>query len=382
MKKVLKNPSVLFGLALIVPLVSACGGGKGNSTETASSNPTSSSSASSLVAASSSISALTVTFDYNYTGAPTAQAVQVSSGTSVAKPSDPTRANYLFKGWCTDSAGTTSYDFAALVESSFTLYASWEALQSGANVVTFSYNYEGGGAYLTLQIEANRKVTRPTNPTRESYYFMDWYSDASCTTLYDFDTRVTSSFTIYAKWLFLNTFEGEYTDFTDKNGQGYSGTCSETQMIQKDTKNAGASNGFYVGWLYYNGAFLEFDITAEKALTDVIFIARLSAEFFDIASLDASNYGIYVNGTEITGYSCALTGAYDVSSSKLRPFNDFTISKSVSLKQGENVIKLVTENNTDHGGTLHAASPLIDCIKLGTEGTLTWNPLTDNIKGI
>ena len=39
-----------------------------------------------------------------------------------------------------------------------------------------------------------------TNPTREGYAFVGWYSDEQFTNKYDFTTPVTSSFTLYAKW--------------------------------------------------------------------------------------------------------------------------------------------------------------------------------------
>lgn len=46
----------------------------------------------------------------------------VTSGTAVAKPADPARKKYTFKGWY---LGTTAYDFAAPVTADLTITAKW-----------------------------------------------------------------------------------------------------------------------------------------------------------------------------------------------------------------------------------------------------------------
>ena len=48
-----------------------------------------------------------------------------ASGSTVAKPADPTRDGYTFAGWYTDEACTKAYDFSAAVTADMTLYAKW-----------------------------------------------------------------------------------------------------------------------------------------------------------------------------------------------------------------------------------------------------------------
>ena len=62
-----------------------------------------------------------------------------------------------------------------------------------------------GSAVPTQKVAEGEKVKIPTDPTRESdsennYSFVCWCSDSTCTQPYDFNTSVTSSFTLYAKW--------------------------------------------------------------------------------------------------------------------------------------------------------------------------------------
>ena len=48
-----------------------------------------------------------------------------ASGSTVAKPADPTREGYTFGGWYMDAACTKAYNFSAAVTADMTLYAKW-----------------------------------------------------------------------------------------------------------------------------------------------------------------------------------------------------------------------------------------------------------------
>lgn len=48
-----------------------------------------------------------------------------ASGSTVTKPTDPTREGYTFAGWYTDEACTKAYDFSVAVTADITLYAKW-----------------------------------------------------------------------------------------------------------------------------------------------------------------------------------------------------------------------------------------------------------------
>ena len=69
------------------------------------------------------------------------------------------------------------------------------------------------------------KITRPNNPEKIGHTFVDWYTDASCTTLYDFDASVTGDITLYAKWdinQYTVKFDVDGTISTTSAAYGYS----------------------------------------------------------------------------------------------------------------------------------------------------------------
>ena len=69
----------------------------------------------------------TVSFSPNDGSAVKAQSVKACA--KAAKPANPTRAGYAFKGWYADKGLTKAYDFGTAVKANATLYAKWEALR-------------------------------------------------------------------------------------------------------------------------------------------------------------------------------------------------------------------------------------------------------------
>ncbi|KQY94362.1 hypothetical protein ASD24_02030 [Paenibacillus sp. Root52] len=109
------------------------------------------------------------------------------------------RAGYTFSHWNTVADGTgTSYnpnDTFNINNADVTLYAQW---QSGNSEVTFVTN--GGTPILPQSVDHNSTATEPLPPSRDGYKFFGWYTDMEMTQAYDFQTPVTSSITLYAKW--------------------------------------------------------------------------------------------------------------------------------------------------------------------------------------
>lgn len=225
-------------------------------------------------------------------------------------------------------------------------------------------------------------VEEPDKPEKEDLVFDGWYTDAECTEKFKFNDRVNEDVSLYASWKNSYVFEAEYVDLDGVIGQGYSGNTSGTGLIMKDESEAGASNGYYVSCLYYDGAYLSFEITSDQDVDDVTIVLRLSAEFDDMIFED-DDYLVVVNDKEYP-VEAELTGAYSVTDNgehKKRPFTDHIAATNVKLKKGENLIELVT-NNDEHmsGATMEAKAPMVDCMYLYTSAKLTWEPVESNIK--
>ena len=322
-----------------------------------------------------------VTFDLNYDGSET-EVKNVAVGSAVTQPLDPQREGFLFTGWYTDAACTQKFDFSAVVAKDMTLYAGWEEVSGDTVTLTYMWNYDGApdnGVCNVTTIKKGRKTTAYSAVRGADFYLKGWYTDAECTQAFDFNERVEESVTLYAKWYDIFLFEAEDTDLTGAIGSGYSGggIC-----VVKDTTNAGASGGAYVSGMYCRNSAVTFIINAEEAADEVVLVLSLSAEYFDFTLTDEM-YTITVNADEEAGSAQGLafdditfTNVPSYTEGGCLPFRQYTISKAVSLKKGENVIKVTVTNDIrmNDSGTLNATAPILDALYLYTDVALTMAP--------
>ena len=67
------------------------------------------------------------------------------------------------------------------------------------NRVTIIFDSDGGSYVKSQTVNINSKIVKPYNPTKNDNIFVYWYKD-NINTEYDFNSDVTESFTLYAKW--------------------------------------------------------------------------------------------------------------------------------------------------------------------------------------
>ena len=325
----------------------------------------------------------TVTFDLNYAGS-TSTTATAEIGGRISQPAEPKRQDFVFTGWYTDAACTTEYSFAAVVTGDVTLYAGWEEATGDTVTVTFEYNYADAGVYYSQTVNSGRRVSAPAEPERAGYAFMGWYTDAACTTEYSFNTFVTANTSLYAKWLMIHTFEAEYVDLTGMVGVGWSSSVEGIGLIDVDNMNGGASNGFYVGYMYVTGNTLTFNITSDSDADGCVLVLRLTGEGSNFTLTDDEML-IKVNGEKVEYETLEFEGVTDPTEGTRRPFSNFVINENVSLREGNNVITVTVDNEKSLGGTMNATAPMFDCMYIYTNADIDWTEgecHTSNLDGL
>lgn len=177
--------------------------------------------------------------------------------------------------------------------------------------------------------------------------------------------------------------EAELTKLENKYGSGYSGSTTGTGMITgDDTDSKTASNGYYVSWLYYPGAYLSFEFEAAEDIDDLTIVLRLSAQYNSI-NVKGDQLIVGINYDEDAEayeqqFDFPLTiESYSEFSSRVMDFQDYLVVENVSIKKGFNAVELLINNDIKGvGGTMKAAAPLVDCLILYTDGVIT--PITYN----
>ncbi len=102
---------------------------------------------------------------------------------------------------------------------------------------TVEFDSNGGSLVSSQVVEKNGKVKEPYEPTRSGYEFLGWFLDLDDEKAYDFNTSVTSDFTLHAKW---EKLEGTGDTCTLKCEDGYelvNGDSADCKCEKKkDTK--------------------------------------------------------------------------------------------------------------------------------------------------
>ena len=102
---------------------------------------------------------------------------------------------------------------------------------------TVTFNANGHGttpAAQNIQWSNQDKATEPTPPTANGYNFQGWYTEAACTTPWDFNNIVPGDMTLYAKWEKIADIPG------DVDGDG-SVTAADVTILYNFMLNNDAS---------------------------------------------------------------------------------------------------------------------------------------------
>ena len=116
-------------------------------------------------------------------------------------------SGYKFSGWYngeTSVSTNPSYTFKAV--SDIALVAKFAKKTSsgggggGVSKYTVKFETNGGSTVKAVSVNKNALATEPAAPTKDGFNFDGWYTDKELTKAYDFSSKVTKGFTLYAKW--------------------------------------------------------------------------------------------------------------------------------------------------------------------------------------
>ena len=208
----------------------------------------------------SSASAITHIVTFNTNGGTLIPSKTVNNGALVAQPFSPVKAGHTFVEWRLNGV---AYDFNNPVTSDLTLVAFYSVTPISTPTYTVTFNSEGGTATSTKAvIKSGAFVTRPSNPLKNGYTFVEWQLNGAA---YNFYTPVTSNLTLVAVYKANTT---TYTVTFDSNG----GVPVPSPQIVKSggfvAPVASVKPGYnFVGWQYPNGSAYNYSTRVMSDLT-------------------------------------------------------------------------------------------------------------------
>lgn len=82
---------------------------------------------------------------------------------------------------------------------------------------TIKFEENGGSKIKEQSVKKNKLVTKPIDPTRDGYIFGGWYTSKDLKEEYDFNTKVTKQFTLYAKWIEQKGWKNPFVDVKEND---------------------------------------------------------------------------------------------------------------------------------------------------------------------
>ena len=180
------------------------------------------------------INQYTVTFDTD--GGSKIDPITQDYGTTIAKPTDPTKEGYTFAGWDENIP-------ANMPAENVTVKAQWTI-----NKYTITFDTDGGSKINPITQDYGTAIAKPADPTKTGYTFDGW--DAEIPT-----TMPARNMTITAKWT-----ANQYTVKFDSDG----GSACESKTVTYDqpygTLPRPTKEGYtFTGW--YDNNTLIYDTT-------------------------------------------------------------------------------------------------------------------------
>ena len=135
----------------------------------------------------------------------------IEEGKVASMPTNPKKNGYTFVEW---QLNGKKYNFNTQVTKDITLKAKWKKVEQQVQPTTpvpapaepapvplkeytITFNSDGGTTIESQTVKEGNKVTRPTDPIKTDYAFIEWQLNG---TTYNFETAVTSNITLTAKW--------------------------------------------------------------------------------------------------------------------------------------------------------------------------------------
>ena len=182
----------------------------------------------------------------------------------------------------------TAFLIGCTTQNSNSINSSDNITQSSSVLQQFTISFSIDGVITTQTVNEGEKVSQPEDPSKKDYLFTGWYTDELCENLYDFNSPVNSSFTLYAgfeediskkTWTVTFDLDGGVMDSsatqTIKNGM--------TATKPTDPKKDGCT---FKGWFTSRDGTKEFDFSTP--ITENVTIYAIYEEIIINALFDVT----------------------------------------------------------------------------------------------
>ena len=189
---------------------------------------------------------VTITFDSD--GGTAVEVIKIKKGSTITLP-ESEKEGFTLEGWYIDEQKVTS---DTTFNKNTTLKARWTTSKPKSFKVTF--DSREGSEVEPLEVECNKELKLPENPTKEGYVFISWV-DKNETPILDGALLSCEDVTLYANWQKKEEAKKYYTvKFDSKGGSNINSIQVECNTKLKLPATKPTRTGYeFVSWYDKNG---------------------------------------------------------------------------------------------------------------------------------
>ena len=189
---------------------------------------------------------------FNSDGGTNIESQKINENKTAKEPVEPTKEGYVFEGWYLNNV---KYNFKEKITQNITLKAKWIE-DKNLKKYTVTFNSNGGSNVSSQTIIEGKIATKPNNPTRNGYRFIEWQLNGKT---YNFNSKIIANITLKAVWQQVIT----YTISFNTNG----GTTFSNQVIESGNKATNPGNPTRNGYVFTGWDFdFNTPITSNKTI--------------------------------------------------------------------------------------------------------------------
>lgn len=258
---------------------------------------------------------------FNTDGGSSVDTQSIIKGYTASIPYNPTKENFVFAYWMNNGV---QYDFTSQVLENIELEAHWISEEE----ITVTFDTDGGSHIDTVFVTNLSYLIAPSSPTKENHDFIYWELDGQ---QFDFNTQITKSITLTAKWYYVAPIVYHEVIFMSNSAVYKTFNVINNQTVSSFSMSTTTTHRFN-SWVYKNNdnETVVFNFT-DKITSDMIIEAVWDERVYHNVTFDLDGWYFssvsYVPKTAENGYSVSMT--YNYAKRELATFSHWEVNGEV-----------------------------------------------------
>lgn len=153
-------------------------------------------------------------------------------------------------------------------------------------VYTVNFKSNGGSSVSKQYVQYNKAIKKPSNPKRSKYTFAGWYTDSKLTKAWDFNTKIKSGKTLYAKWKKISLKQAVISKVQNVSGK----------KIKVTVKKVNGADGYQIQYSTNSNMKSAKTVTSSKTTTTISKLSKGKKYYVRVKAYKKDSTGKKVAG--------------------------------------------------------------------------------------